>query len=165
MTLEFVLNFDYRWRRSIRELRNIFDWILANRVGVDIFVQPNLKLLIMSPAQVIFGCNLIDFLPSPPGQVQALAGVDHSEGGPGSLPRGPWPTWRSLTRTAVCGWHIQGLQYILTQSNSLLLLNFESERLPEPTGGSPDVVHLIINASQASEWLLKAQKGLEKKES
>ena len=47
--------------------------------------------------------------------------------------------------------YIQGLQYILTQNNSSLLQNFESERLPKPTGGSPDVVHLIINAPQGSE--------------
>ena len=46
---------------------------------------------------------------------------------------------------------IQGLQYILTQNNSLLLQKFEHGRLPKPTGGSPDVVHLIINAPQGSE--------------
>ena len=38
---------------------------------------------------------------------------------------------------------IQGLQYILSQNSSSLLQNFESERLQKPTGGSPDVVHLI----------------------
>ena len=45
------------------------------------------------------------------------------------------------------GMYIQGLQYILTQNNSSLLQNFESERLQKPTGGSPDVVHLIKYAS------------------
>ena len=63
------------------------------------------------------------------------------------------------------GLHIQGLQYILTQNNSLLLKKLEHGRLPKPIGGSPDVVHLIINAPQGSEWLLKAQTRLEKKES
>ena len=61
--------------------------------------------------------------------------------------------------------YVQGLQYVLTQNNSLLLQKLEHGRLPKPTGGSPDVVHLIINAPQGSEWLLKAQTGLEKKES
>ena len=42
---------------------------------------------------------------------------------------------------------------------------FESLGLFEPTGGSPDVVHLIKYASQVSGWLLTAQMGLEKKES
>ena len=61
--------------------------------------------------------------------------------------------------------HIHGLQYILSQKNSLLLEKLDHWRLPKPTGGSPDVVHLIINAPQGSEWLLKAQTGLEKKSS
>ena len=37
---------------------------------------------------------------------------------------------------------LQGLQEVLSQNNSLLLR--ESGRLPESTGGSPDVVHLNI---------------------
>ena len=47
--------------------------------------------------------------------------------------------------------HIHGLQYILSQKNSLLLEKLDHWRLPKPTGGSPDVVHLIINAPQGSE--------------
>ena len=56
-------------------------------------------------------------------------------------------------RSCFCVFHeklfydIQGLQYILTHTNSLLLQNFESEKLPGPTGGSPDVVHLLKYAS------------------
>ena len=44
-----------------------------------------------------------------------------------------------------------------------MLEKLELERLPEPTGGSTDMVHLIINASQVSEWLLKASIGLQPK--
>ena len=36
-----------------------------------------------------------------------------------------------------------GLQDVLSQYKSFLPPKFESVRLPEPTGDSPDVVHLI----------------------
>ena len=39
-----------------------------------------------------------------------------------------------------------------------------SERLPEPTGGSPDVVHLLKYASLVLGWLPKAYRVLEPKD-
>ena len=57
---------------------------------------------------------------------------------------------------------IQGGNQLLTKSMDQLLPLFESWWLFDHTGGSPDVVHLIINASKASDLLLKAQTGLEK---
>ena len=44
------------------------------------------------------------------------------------------------------------------------LQNFESERLPEPTGGSSDVVHLLKYASLVFGWLPKAYRVLEAKD-
>ena len=44
-----------------------------------------------------------------------------------------------------------------------MLEKLEPEWPPEPTGGSTDVVHLIINASQVSGWLSKASVGLQAK--
>ena len=38
---------------------------------------------------------------------------------------------------------IQGLRELWSESFCLLLQKYESERLLDPTGGSPDVVHLI----------------------
>ena len=38
---------------------------------------------------------------------------------------------------------IQGHSQHPSENNGLLLTKYESERLPEPTGGSPDVVHLL----------------------
>ena len=52
---------------------------------------------------------------------------------------------------------------ISTQNNSKLLEKLEPEWLPEPTGGSTDVHHLIINTSQVSGWLLKASVWLQPK--
>ena len=49
--------------------------------------------------------------------------------------------------------YIQGHSQHLSENNSLLLTKYESERLPEPTGGSPDVVHLIKYASLVFRWL------------
>ena len=57
---------------------------------------------------------------------------------------------------------LQGGNQLLTKSMDQLWPLFESWWLFDHTGGSPDVVHLIINASQASDLLLKAQTGLEK---
>ena len=42
---------------------------------------------------------------------------------------------------------LQGHSQHPSENNGLLLPKYESERLPEPTGGSPDVVHLIKYAS------------------
>ena len=38
---------------------------------------------------------------------------------------------------------LQGLRELRAESFCLLLQKYESERLLDPTGGSPDVVHLI----------------------
>ena len=46
-----------------------------------------------------------------------------------------------------CFDNIQGHSQHQSKNNGLLLPKYESERLPEPTGGSPDVVHLIKYAS------------------
>ena len=64
--------------------------------------------------------------------------------------------WYSSWQTVLHLGQMQGLQYILTQNNSSLLQNFESERLPRPNGGSPDVVHLIKYASLVFGWLRAA---------
>ena len=45
---------------------------------------------------------------------------------------------------------LQGGNQLLTKSMAQLWPHFESWWLFEPTGGSPDVVHLIINASEVS---------------
>ena len=39
---------------------------------------------------------------------------------------------------------IQGLSQRRSENNGLLLPKYESEGLPDPTGGSTDVVHLLI---------------------
>ena len=46
--------------------------------------------------------------------------------------------------------YIQGLQEVLTQSKCLLPPKYEYHGLLMPTRGSPDVVHLVICASQVS---------------
>ena len=43
--------------------------------------------------------------------------------------------------------HLQGHSQHQSENNGFLLIKYESERLPEPTGGLPDVVHLIKYAS------------------
>ena len=43
--------------------------------------------------------------------------------------------------------HIQGHSQHQSENNGLFLPKYESERLPVPTGGSPNVVHLIKYAS------------------
>ena len=43
--------------------------------------------------------------------------------------------------------HIQGLSQRRSENNGLLLPKYESEGLPDPTGGSTDVVHLLIYVS------------------
>ena len=48
---------------------------------------------------------------------------------------------------------LQGHSQHPSENNGLLLPKYESERLPEPTGGSPDVVHLIKYASLVFRWL------------
>ena len=60
--------------------------------------------------------------------------------------------------------YIQGGNQLVTKSTAQLWPHFESWWLFEPTGGSPDVVHLIINASEVSGWLLKASVGLQPKD-
>ena len=40
--------------------------------------------------------------------------------------------------------YIQGLSQRRSENNGLLLPKYESEGLPDPTGGSTDVVHLLI---------------------
>ena len=57
--------------------------------------------------------------------------------------------------------YIQGGNQLLTKSTAQLWPHFESWWLFDPTEGSPDVVHLIINASEVSGWLLKASVGLQ----
>ena len=52
------------------------------------------------------------------------------------------------------GW-LQGLFYWWSESFCLLLLKYGFQWLLKSTGGSPDVVHLIIYASQVFGWLLK----------
>ena len=42
------------------------------------------------------------------------------------------------------GEKIQGLSQRRSENNGLLLPKYESEGLPDPTGGSTDVVHLLI---------------------
>ena len=74
---------------------------------------------------------------------------------------------RMLQDSLICTiLHIQGGNQLVTKSTAQLWPHFESWWLFEPTGGSPDVVHLIINASEDSELILKfIQKGLGKKSS
>ena len=43
--------------------------------------------------------------------------------------------------------YIQGHSQHPSENNGLLLPKYESERPPKPTGGSPEVVHLIKHAS------------------
>ena len=59
--------------------------------------------------------------------------------------------------------YLQGLSYWRAESICLLLLEYEFQVLFEPTGGSPDVVHLIKYASQVSGTLLKASQELQPK--
>ena len=42
---------------------------------------------------------------------------------------------------------VQGLSQRRSENNGLLLPKYESEGLPDPTGGSTDVVHLLIYVS------------------
>ena len=42
---------------------------------------------------------------------------------------------------------VQGLSQRWSENNGLLLLKYESEGLPNPPGGSTDVVHLLIYVS------------------
>ena len=51
---------------------------------------------------------------------------------------------------------MQGLRELWSKSFCLLLQKYESERLLDPTGGSPDVVHLIKYVSLVLGWLPKA---------
>ena len=51
---------------------------------------------------------------------------------------------------------MQGLRELWSKSFCLLLQKYESERLLDPTGGSPDVVHLIKYVSLVLGWLHKA---------
>ena len=41
------------------------------------------------------------------------------------------------------GHQVQGHSQHPTENKSLVLLKYKSERLTEPSGGSPDVVHLL----------------------
>ena len=60
--------------------------------------------------------------------------------------------------------YIQGLSQRRSENNGLLLPKYESEGLPDPTGGSTDVVHLLIYVSLVFKWLSKAYTVLEAKE-
>ena len=72
---------------------------------------------------------------------------------------------RMLQDSLICTiLHIQGGNQLVTKSMTQLWPHFESWWLFEPTGGSPDVVHLIINASEVSGWLLKASVWLQPKD-
>ena len=51
---------------------------------------------------------------------------------------------------------MQGLRELWSKSFCLLLQKYESERLLDPTGGSPDVVHLIKYVSLVLGWLHNA---------
>ena len=44
-------------------------------------------------------------------------------------------------------YYIQGHSQRWSENNGLLLPKYESDGLPKPTGGSSDVVHLLIYAS------------------
>ena len=52
--------------------------------------------------------------------------------------------------------YLQGLRELRAQSFCLLLRKYESERLLDPTGGPPDVVHLTKYVSLVLGWLPKA---------
>ena len=54
---------------------------------------------------------------------------------------------------------------MMSLSNSLWLLKKKSKRLPEPTGGSPEVVHLLKYAFKLFGALMRVLEGVSSKNS
>ena len=62
----------------------------------------------------------------------------------------------SSYRKSKYSFDMQSLRELWSESFCLSLQKYESERLLDPTGGSPDVVHLIKYVSLVLGWLHKA---------